>query len=32
MSAHVLFKFLNELGIELKCEACKAFYHFWQLV
>ena len=28
MSVHVLFNLLNELGIELKCEACKAFYHF----
>ena len=26
MSAHVLLNLLNELGIEIICEACRAFY------
>ena len=26
MSAHVLLNSLNELGKEIKCEACRAFY------
>ena len=26
MSAHVLLNFLNELGKEIKCEACLAFF------
>ena len=29
MSAHVLFNLLNELGKEIKCEACRAFYLFF---
>ena len=29
MSAHVLLKLLNELGKEIKCEACRAFYRFF---
>ena len=29
MSAHVLLNLLNELG---KCEACRAFYLFFELV
>ena len=28
MSAHVLLNSLNELGKEIKCEACRAFYLF----
>ena len=28
MSAHVLFNLLNELGKEIKCEACRAFHLF----
>ena len=28
MSAHVLLNLLNELGKEIKCEACQAFYLF----
>ena len=28
MSAHVLLNLLNELGKEIKCEACLAFYLF----
>ena len=28
MSAHVLLNLLNELGKEIKCEACRAFYLF----
>ena len=28
MSAHVLLNLLNELGKEIKCEACRAFYPF----
>ena len=27
-SAHVLLNLLNELGKEIKCEACRAFYLF----
>ena len=30
MRAHVLFTLLNELGKEIKCEACRAFYHFFR--
>ena len=29
MSAHVLLNQLNELGLELKSEACRAFYLFF---
>ena len=29
MSAHVLFNLLNELGKVIKCETCRAFYHFF---
>ena len=29
MSAHVLLNLLNELGIEIKWEACLAFHHFF---
>ena len=29
MSAHVLFNLLNELGKEIKYEACRAFYLFF---
>ena len=29
MSAHVLLNLLNELGKEIKCEACQAFYLFF---
>ena len=29
MSAHVLLNLLNELGKEIKCEACRAFYLFY---
>ena len=29
MSAHVLLILLNELGKEIKCEACRAFYLFF---
>ena len=28
MSAHVLLNLLNELGKEIKCEACRAIYPF----
>ena len=28
MSAHALLNILNELGKEIKCEACRAFYLF----
>ena len=28
MSAHVLLILSNELGKEIKCEACQAFYLF----
>ena len=31
MSAHVLLNFLNELGKMIKCEACRAFYHFFAM-
>ena len=31
MSAHVLFNLLNVLGKEIKCEACRAFYHFFAM-
>ena len=30
MSAHVLLNSLNELGKEIKCEACRAFYLFFR--
>ena len=29
MSAHVLLNLSNELEKVLKCEACRAFYHFF---
>ena len=29
MSAHVLLNLLNDLGKVIKCEACRAFYHFF---
>ena len=29
MSVHVLLNLLNELGKVIKCEACRAFYHFF---
>ena len=29
MGAHVLLNLLNELGKEIKCEACRSFYHFF---
>ena len=29
MSAHVLLNLLNELGKEIKCEACQAFFLFF---
>ena len=29
MSAYVLLNLLNELGKEIKCEACRAFYLFF---
>ena len=29
MSAHVLLNLLNELGKEIKCEACRALYLFF---
>ena len=29
MSAHVLLNLLNELGKEIKYEACRAFYLFF---
>ena len=29
MSAHVLLNLLNELGKEIKCETCRAFYLFF---
>ena len=32
MSAHVLLNLLNELGKEIKSEACLAFYLFSQRV
>ena len=31
MSAHVLLNLLNELGEVIKCEACRAFYHFFPM-
>ena len=30
MSAHVLLNLLNKLGKEIKCEACRAFYLFFE--
>ena len=30
MSAHVLLILSNELGKEIKCEACRAFYIFFR--
>ena len=32
MSAHVLLNLLNELGKEIKCEACRTFYLFFRNV
>ena len=32
MSAHVLLNLLNELGKEIKCEACRAYISFLQRV
>ena len=32
MSAHVVLNLLNELGKEMKCEACRAFISFSQRV
>ena len=29
MSAHILLNLLNDLGKEIKCEACPAFYLFF---
>ena len=29
MSAHVLLNLINELGKEIKCEACQSFYLFF---
>ena len=29
MSAHALFNLLKELGKEITCEACRAFYLFF---
>ena len=29
MSAHVLLYLLNKLGKEIKCEACRAFFHLF---
>ena len=29
MSAHVLLNLSNELGKEIKCEACRAFHLFF---
>ena len=29
MNGYVVLKLLNELGEEIKCEACRAFYHFF---
>ena len=29
IGAHVLLNLLNELGKEIKCEACRAFYLFF---
>ena len=29
MSANVILNLLNELGKEIKCEACRAFYLFF---
>ena len=31
MSANVLLNLLNELGKEIKCEACRAFYLFFAM-
>ena len=30
MSAHVLLNLLNELGKEINCKACRAFYLFFR--
>ena len=32
MNTHCLYSLLNELGKEVKCEACRAFYLFSQRV
>ena len=29
MSDHVLLNVLNELGQDIKCKACRAFYHIF---
>ena len=31
MSTHVLLHLLNELGNEIKCDACRAFYFFFAM-
>ena len=31
MSVHVLLNLLYELGKEIKCEACRAFYLFFAM-
>ena len=31
ISANVLLNLLNELGKEIKCEACRAFYLFYAM-
>ena len=30
MNAHVLLNLLNQLGKEIKCEACQAYFSFSQ--
>ena len=32
MSAHVLFNLLNELGKEIKCEACRKLCRTWSKI
>ena len=32
MSAHVLLNLINELGKEIKCEDCRAFYLFFAMI
>ena len=29
MSGHILLNLLNELGNEIKCEVCRAFFFFF---
>ena len=29
MSAHILLNLITSLGKVIKCEACRAFYHFF---